>query len=289
MQVRVSFWLFCLVCLSCGIGCNLRCNQQPLPKATPKKPPSKAVLPHLSLADSLAQLPQTHVEISTPMGNMVVALYNDTPKHREQFLKLLAENAYNGTAFHRIIQGLLIQGGDLRSKDSNIKDDGTRDTSYTIPSEILPNRYHKRGAVGAIRLPDTPQGTDEIQFYVIAADQPVPEKILNDQEQQIRTAIGNSDFRFSDEARQSYLQTGGAPWLDMQFTVFGEVIEGFEVLDRLAALDTPRKLRQKVKDANIIDRPRLIRQTRMKIRNLGEFKTENGHIFKVEATNRIRV
>lgn len=237
--------------------------------------------------DSLLNVPQTHIEISTPVGKMVIALYSDTPKHREMFLQRIQENALQGTMFHRVVQDLMIQGGDPKSKALPIQDDGSRDTSFTIASEILPYRFHKRGAIGAVRLPDTPNGQDEPQFYIISASQPIPQKVLLEQEQQIRNTIGDSNFNFSDLAKSHYLQNGGAPWLDMQFTVFGEIVQGFEVLDKLSNLETPRKLNRKEKDLSLIDRPINIRQTKMKMRVLGDFKPKNTQSIKIEPTKKL--
>jgi hypothetical protein len=107
------------------------------------------------VAQDTVKLPETNFyAIETPMGRMVVRLYDETPLHRDNFKRLAADSAYDGTTFHRIIQGFMIQGGDPNSRDDDPYNDGMGDPGYTVPAEIRPARYHKRGALAAARQGD---------------------------------------------------------------------------------------------------------------------------------------
>jgi len=142
------------------------------------------------------------VIIKTSMGDIVIALYNETPLHRDNFIKLVSEQFYDGVLFHRIIQNFMIQGGDPDSKNAAKGARlGSGGPGYTIPAEFNPNLTHKRGALAAARMGDqvNPQrASSGSQFYIV--DHP-----------------------------------SGAHFLDGQYTVFGEVLKGMEVVDKIAA------------------------------------------------------
>lgn len=140
------------------------------------------------------------VTISTPFGNMVVVLFDETPKHKENFLKLAKEGFYNNTTFHRIIDNFMIQGGDKNSKDEDKTNDGAGDIGYQIPAELNPAFRHQRGALAAARQGD----------------------FVNPQRQS-----SGSQFYIVENHR-------GTPHLDNQYTVFGQVISGLEVIDKIA-------------------------------------------------------
>ena len=183
---------------------------------------------------------------------MVIRLYDETPAHRDNFKKLVAEGFYDGATFHRIIAGFMIQGGDPNSKDDDPYNDGQGGPGYTIPAEFNPNLYHKRGALAAARQGDQvnpERRSSGSQFYVVHGGNTIDEAMLAQIEERVREATNNPDFRFSDEARADYLAHGGAPFLDMQYTVFGEVVEGFDVLDRIATTPTARSSGQRVHPA----------------------------------------
>ncbi len=140
------------------------------------------------------------VTITTPQGEIKMILFDDTPRHKENFLKLAKEGYYDGTSFHRVIDGFMIQGGDPLSKDDDPNNDGSGNPGYTIPAEINSNHKHLYGAVAAARL----------------GDQVNPEK-----------ASSGSQFYIVEN-------TNGTPILDEAYTVFGQVIEGMEVVEKIA-------------------------------------------------------
>ena len=179
--------------------------------------------------------------IDTDQGRMVVKIYDETPGHRDNFSKLADEEFFNGTTFHRVIRGFMIQGGDPNSKDDDPYNDGMGDPGYTLEAEIKPELINRRGALVSARQPDQvnpERRSSGSQFYVVQGGQPLSEDMLDQSEQQISQALGSS-FSYTDAQRNTYTTVGGAPWLDMQYTVFGELVEGFDVLDAIASAPTP--------------------------------------------------
>ena len=184
--------------------------------------------------------PSQMFEIITDLGNMTIRLYNDTPAHRDNFLKLVNDGFFDGTTFHRVISNFMIQGGDPYSKDNNPNNDGTGGPGYTVQAEILPRYYHKKGAIAAARQMDRvnpERRSNGSQFYIVQG-RTFTSQELTELENYIGGQIGDSNFQFSSEARESYLRNGGFPSLDMQYTVFGELVDGFDVLDRISAVRT---------------------------------------------------
>lgn len=175
--------------------------------------------------------------LETQFGKIVLRLYDeDAPKHAANFRKLIRDGFYNGTAFHRVIPNFMIQGGDPNSKDSDPNNDGVGGPGYTIPAEI--KRYHKRGALAAARQGDqvNPQkASSGSQFYIVQ-NGPVTPEMLNRIESQMQMQ-GKSDFKFTDEQRAIYTTLGGTPFLDGEYTVFGEVVTGMEVVDKIAQVE----------------------------------------------------
>ena len=173
----------------------------------------------------------TKVLIKTSEGDITIALYDNTPKHKENFLKLVNDGFYNGVLFHRIIQGFMIQTGDPESKGAPAgKMLGNGGPGYTIPAEFKPENYHKRGAVAAARQGDQVNPTKASsgsQFYIVDG-KPFNSNLMA----QISYQYGKS---FTEEQRKVYETIGGAPFLDGDYTVFGEVVEGMDVVDRIAA------------------------------------------------------
>ena len=172
----------------------------------------------------------TKVLFKTTFGDITVALYDDTPQHKANFIKLVNDKFYDGVLFHRIIKGFMIQGGDPNSKTAKAGQRlGDGDVGYTIPAEFVAGHYHKRGALAAAREPDqvNPQkASSGCQFYIV--DGTVYD---NDKMTLIAQRTGKT---FSPEQVQAYTTVGGAPWLDGDYTVFGEVIKGMEVVDKIA-------------------------------------------------------
>ncbi len=171
--------------------------------------------------------PETLVVIHTKFGDMTAKLYNDTPKHRDNFIKLIKEGWYNDSPFHRVIKGFMIQGGQNK--------DGRLDPGYTIDAEILPNHFHKKGALAAARMGDqvNPQKKSSgSQFYIVQG-QKVDDNYLN-------MVTSRTGHQFTDEQKEAYKTIGGTPHLDGNYTVFGELLSGFDVLDKIAAVQTGR-------------------------------------------------
>ena len=172
----------------------------------------------------------TKVLLKTTFGDITVALYDDTPAHKANFLKLVNDKFYDGVLFHRIIKGFMIQGGDPNSKTAKAGQRlGDGDVGYTIPAEFVSGRFHKRGALAAAREGDQvnpKKASSGCQFYIV--DGTVYD---NDKMTMIAQRTGKT---FSPEQIEAYTTVGGAPWLDGDYTVFGEVIKGMEVVDKIA-------------------------------------------------------
>ena len=175
------------------------------------------------------------VKISTKYGDMIIKLYNETPLHRDNFIKLAQDSFYNGTLFHRVIAGFMIQGGDPESKAAVPGAMyGNGGPGYTIPAEFNKNLFHKKGALAAARMGDAqnPQRRSSgSQFYIVQG-KTYTQMQLNKMEQQ-------AGSRIPPEHKEVYMTQGGTPFLDlMGYTVFGEVIMGMEVIDKIAAVKT---------------------------------------------------
>jgi peptidyl-prolyl cis-trans isomerase B (cyclophilin B) len=166
---------------------------------------------------------ETLVLIKTSYGDITLKLYNDTPKHRDNFLKLIREGWYDDSPFHRIIPQFMIQGGGNK--------DGRQDPGYTVEAEFRPNHLHKKGALAAARMGDQvnpKKASSGCQFYIVQGSV-LDENTLNQYEQR-------SGVKFTPEQRKTYTTIGGSPWLDGAYTVFGEVVTGFDVVDKIAAV-----------------------------------------------------
>ncbi len=169
------------------------------------------------------QAAETLVLIKTGFGDITLKLYNDTPKHRDNFVKLIKEGWYDDSPFHRIIPGFMIQGGGNK--------DGRQDPGYTVEAEFRANHIHKKGALAAARMGDQvnpKKASSGCQFYIVQGTV-LDEATLNSYEQRMGA-------KFTPEQRQAYTTIGGAPWLDGGYTVFGEVVTGFDVVDKIAAV-----------------------------------------------------
>lgn len=164
----------------------------------------------------------TKVKITTTMGDIVVKLYDSTPKHRDNFIKLVQSGFYDSLLFHRVIQGFMIQGGDPLSKNAPA---GTMlgmggGEMERIPAEFNSHIIHKKGALCAARDDNPAKASSACQFYIVQG-KPCTEGELMGAE-------------YSEEQKQVYKSIGGVPFLDMNYTVFGEVISGLEVIDKIA-------------------------------------------------------
>ena len=256
-----------------------------------------------SASESAAQ-PQTtnskmtKVKLETTMGDIVVELYDETPQHRDNFVKLVQEGYYDGVLFHRVIKDFMIQTGDGNSKtagpDATL---GDGDPGYTIPAEfVYPKYFHKRGALAAARTGDQvnpERRSSGSQFYIVTGKiyssdelkmmtqrlatvkkQDIFRRLVNENHAQIETLQRNQDneglnelqnrliqqteaeaaqspFSLTDEQIDAYTSVGGTPHLDGQYTVFGQVIEGMDVVDKIQNTPTGRMDRP-VSDIKIV-------------------------------------
>ena len=183
------------------------------------------MLPQQAVCQDKSRNSTVRVEMVTTEGKMVFELYNDTPLHRDNFLKLVKDKTYEGLLFHRVIKNFMIQGGQNA--------DGRVDPGYRIPAEIKPNHFHKKGALAAARMGDQVNPKKESsgsQFYIVQG-QVLDEVMINRYEQYYGKKFGARE-------RQAYMSVGGTPHLDGEYTVFGEVTEGLEVVDKIASVQT---------------------------------------------------
>lgn len=276
---------------------------KPKPKTKPQsKTQQQAKLP---VKEKLGAAPQAKPEVKNPMaeittdyGKMIVKLYNETPLHRDNFIKLAEQGFYDSLLFHRIIKGFMIQGGDPQSKYAMPEMPlGNGDVGYRIPAEFNKNLIHKKGALAAARDDNPAKASSGCQFYIVQGRR-FNGKELSDMRNGINFSmktkllqeITNSDsvkakvddyklrgdkdglhnymlslqpiidemyskmeFSFSPYQMSAYTTMGGAPHLDMGYTVFGEVVEGLNVLDSIASVKTGQ-----------FDRP--VKDLRMKVR-----------------------
>lgn len=230
---------------------------------------------------------RTQVKLETTMGNITVELYNETPQHRDNFIKLVKEGVYDSTLFHRVIKQFMIQAGDPDSK--NAADTamlGNGDVGYTIPAEFNPKFFHKKGVLAAARQGDDvnpEKASSGCQFYIVTGRKFTEPQLLgmenkiNDQREEaifdslaqkhmkeiykMRKAQDNAGllelqdtleaqaremadkeekFRFTPEQIKAYTTVGGAPHLDGSYTVFGEVVEGMDAVDKIEIAKTNR-------------------------------------------------
>lgn len=173
-----------------------------------------------------------YVQIETEYGNMVVKLYNETPKHRDNFLKLVSEGFYDSLLFHRVIKNFMIQGGDPKSKYAMARQPlGDGNLGYTIPAEFNSALFHKKGVLAAARQGDDVNPNKEsssCQFYLVQGN------VWNDGS--LKMFQDRYGKNFSQEQIEVYKTIGGTPHLDGDYTVFGEVVSGLEVIDKIASV-----------------------------------------------------
>lgn len=177
---------------------------------------------------------EMQVKIETTKGILIVKLYNETPQHRDNFIKLVNEKYYDGLLFHRVISAFMIQGGDPESK--NAKEGqmlGNGGPNYTIPAEFNANLFHKKGALAAARTGDQvnpEKKSSGSQFYIVQG------QIFNDE--QLSYLSSRTGATYSDKQKEIYKTMGGTPHLDGAYTVFGEVVSGLEIIDTIASVKT---------------------------------------------------
>ncbi len=176
------------------------------------------------------------VLIETELGNMMVQLFDETPVHRDNFIKLAESGYYDGLLFHRVINGFMLQGGDPESRGAAPNQSlGTGGPGYTLDAEIRPNIGHIKGALAAARQGDAvnpEKKSSGSQFYIVDG-KGVSEAQLTQNELRY-------EIKYPEGVKNLYLRDGGTPFLDQQYTVFGQVIEGLDVIDAIASTPTNR-------------------------------------------------
>ena len=187
-----------------------------------------------------SQTPLYTILISTSLGDMKAFLYAETPIHSENFIDLVKKGFYNGLSFHRVINNFMIQSGDPRTRETNDPDSkNISDVNYTLPAEFSPALYHKKAVIAAARMDDSvnPQrASSGSQFYIVHG------RTFSDQDLDLMVKK-QVHIKFSEEQRRIYKSIGGAPHLDYAYTVFGEVISGIEVIDKIAAVPVDKNNR----------------------------------------------
>ena len=190
---------------------------------------------------SVAQTSTTEVLLETTEGNIRIALYDETPLHRDNFLKLTRMHVYDSLLFHRVIKGFMIQSGDTNSKNAKPGQQlGTGDFDYTQEPEFrLPQILHRRGSVAMAREPDVvnpEMRSSACQFYIVWGKRFSSAEIEKAQER--LDTVTHGRVKLTPEMIKVYKSVGGTPHLDGQYTVFGEVTEGLDVVERIQKADT---------------------------------------------------
>lgn len=175
-----------------------------------------------------------YVRIKSSYGDVIIRLYNETPKHRDNFIKLTKQGFYNGTLFHRVIQDFMIQGGDPDSRDTTKNKKGVElgngDVGYTVPAEFRDSLFHKRGVLAAARDDNPTKASSGCQFYIVEGKRFTSGKLDT---LEIKRLKGR---KIPAWQRDVYTSVGGAPHLDQNYTVYGEVVTGIDMVDRIAAV-----------------------------------------------------
>ncbi|WP_343744485.1 peptidylprolyl isomerase [Chitinophaga sp.] len=182
---------------------------------------------------AMAMAKNRKVKVITPYGTMIIRLWDQTPKHRDNFLKLSRQHFYDSTLFHRVIKQFMIQGGDPDSKHAKPGAPlGEGDVGYTIPPEFQLDLFHRKGALAAARDDNPTKASSGCQFYIVQG------KIFTDEQldKLEKTRLGGR--KIPVDQREVYKTEGGSPHLDQNYTVFGQVIKGMEVIDKIAAVKT---------------------------------------------------
>ncbi len=198
------------------------------------RPVAKKTLPTKVIDNSIK------VKITTDSGVIVVKLYDSTPLHRDNFVKLVSEHFYDSLIFHRVISGFMIQGGDPQSKYAQpgaMLGSGGGDMTR-IPAEFNPTLFHKKGTLCAARDGNPEKASSACQFYIVQGSKMTDEQLDGmDKQRVVLDGMGRQlVVKYTPEQRMIYKTIGGTPFLDMNYTVFGEVIKGLEVIDKIASV-----------------------------------------------------
>ena len=176
------------------------------------------------------------IEITTDYGVMIARLYDSTPLHRDNFVKLVQQHFYDSLLFHRVIEGFMIQGGDPTSKNAGegIQLGSGSAPGERIPAEFKPYLFHKKGALAAARDNNPERASSNCQFYIVQGKATTEQELTTNIEGRVKQA--NPAFSYSKKEKEIYSKIGGTPFLDQNYTVFGEVISGLDVIDKIARL-----------------------------------------------------
>jgi cyclophilin family peptidyl-prolyl cis-trans isomerase len=174
------------------------------------------------------------VEITTDYGVMIAKLYDSTPFHRDNFVKLVEQKFYDSLLFHRVIDQFMIQGGDPASKNAAV---GTRLGSGSLPGDRIPSEFksnfiHKKGVLAAARDENPAKASSNCQFYIVQGKNMTQQELDNVYDQRVKAS--NPLFSYTSSQREVYTRIGGTPFLDQSYTVFGEVVSGLDVIDKIA-------------------------------------------------------
>ena len=173
------------------------------------------------------------VKIITPYGTMIIRLYDQTPQHRDNFIKLVKSHFYDSTLFHRVINTFMIQGGDPESKHAQAGAMlGNGDVNYTIPAEFELDLYHIKGALAAARDNNPTKASSGCQFYIVQGKKWTDDQLDNLEQ----TRLGGR--KIPVDQRERYKNIGGTPQLDQSYTIFGQVVKGMDVIDKIATQKT---------------------------------------------------
>lgn len=206
--------------------------------------------PTFAQSSSTASLNQDiEIEFKTTMGDFRVRLFSDTPIHSQHFAQLVREGYYDGLLFHRVIRNFMIQAGDSTSRTAKPNQPlGETDRNYTLAPEFrTPLHYHHRGALAAARESDDvnpERRSSATQFYVVWGKRWTPNELANVREH-VDAETGANGL-ITDNMALDYYTRGGSPHLDGQYTVFGEVSTGLEIIDKIQKVNTDRNDRPRV-------------------------------------------
>ena len=232
MKLKATFLFFMIAIGTVGINTTLFAQTKPTKKvaASAKASATKEV-------SAVKKEKETLVEITTPYGIMVAKLYNSTPLHRDNFIKLVKQGFYDSLLYHRVINGFMIQGGDPQSKhaDSVAMLGNGSAPGERVPAEFRNNLFHKKGALAAARDDNPQKASSNCQYYIVQGKR-IDTAQLNSIEKNIKN--GNPAFAYTEAQKEIYGRLGGTPFLDQNYTVFGEVISGLDILDKIASAQT---------------------------------------------------
>ncbi|HRI25156.1 MAG TPA: peptidylprolyl isomerase [Ferruginibacter sp.] len=228
-KLRIVLPLFLLIFTASVAQAQVKKPAVKKPATTKKAAPLKKTTKPVANAPRQVRVPGVRVKLTTDSGVIVIRLYDKTPKHRDNFIKLANEHFFDSLLFHRVINGFMIQGGDPSSKNAQPGMMlGSGDVGYTIPAEFDTSLYHKKGALAAARTNNPEKASSGCQFYIVQG------KTYTDAD--LNLIELQKGIKYSPAKRKVYKTLGGTPFLDMDYTVFGEVESGLEVIDKIAAV-----------------------------------------------------